>query len=154
MGGRLENERLSTRGVSIMGWISNIFNGDSTAKPIEAFGNAANSLFTSDDERLGRAEMMARIQQQPIEWQNQLNQLNAKSESIFISGSRPFIIWVAGISLAIFYIPQFSLATYMWVKFSLAANVIQSYPISSDSLMELVYALLGISALRTVDKFK
>jgi len=136
-----------------MGWMSGLI-GSEISKPIEAFGNAANSLFTSDDERLSRAEMMARIEQQPIAWQNELNKLNATSESLFIAGGRPFIIWVAGVALAIYYIPQFSLATYMWVKFSIAANAIQAYPISSTSLMELVYSLLGIGALRTIDKFK
>ncbi len=137
-----------------MGWLQSLMGtaGDGVAKPIEAFGAAANALFTSDDERLNRAEIMARIEQAPASWQNDLNKLNAASESIFISGGRPFIIWVAGAALAIFYLPQFSLATYMWVKFSLAANAIQPYPISSTSLMELVYSLLGLGAYRSVDK--
>ncbi len=139
-----------------MGWLQSLVggSGDSISKPIEAFGKAANSLFTSDDERLSRAEMMARIEQQPLSWQNDLNKLNAQSESIFLAGARPAIMWVACISLAIYYIPQFTLATFMWVKFSLAANAIQAYPISSNSLMELVYSLLGISAMRSFDKIK
>ena len=136
-----------------MGWFGTLMSND-VAKPIEAFGNAANALFTSDDERLSRTEMMARIEQQPDSWQNELNKLNAQSESLFIAGGRPFIIWVAGVSLAIYYIPQFTLATYMWVKFSLASGIIQTYPISSTSLMELVYSLLGLATLRTMDKLK
>lgn len=137
-----------------MGWLQSLMGtaGDGISKPIEAFGNAANSLFTSDDERLSRAEMMARIEQQPLSWQNDLNKLNAQSESLFLAGARPCIMWVACIALGIYYIPQFTLATYMWVKFSLAANAIQVYPISSTSLMELVYSLLGLGAMRSVDK--
>ncbi len=128
-------------------------NGESIAKPIEAFGNAANALFTSDDEKLNRAEIMARIEQQPLLLQSELNKINAASGNVFLAGGPPFIIWVAGLSLAIYYIPQYSLATYMWVKFSLEANLIQPYPINSDSLMELVYSLFGLSIKHTVDKF-
>ena len=47
-----------------MGWLQALMGtaGDGISKPIVAFGNADNSLFTSDDERLSRAEMMARIE--------------------------------------------------------------------------------------------
>jgi hypothetical protein len=137
-----------------MGWLSTLIgnSGEGVAKPIEAFGKAADSLFTSDDERLSRQEMQARIAQQPASWQNELNKLNALSDSIFIAGWRPFIGWVCGVSLSIYYIPQFILGTYIWAKLCLESSKIQAYPVSSDNLMELVISLLGLGVLRSVDK--
>lgn len=137
-----------------MGWFQALMgnSGDSIAKPIDALGNAVDKIFTSDDEKLSRAETMERIQQQPAIAQQVLNELNAKSESIFLAGWRPFIGWVAGVTLAIYYIPQFLVATYLWARFSLVAGAIQSYPMNSTQLMELVYALLGLGAYRSFDK--
>ncbi len=137
-----------------MGWLSNLMSGsgDSIAKPVDAIGNALDKVFTSDDEKLTHAEVMEKLIQQPAIAQQVLNELNAKSESVFIAGGRPAIIWICAASLAIYYIPQFSVATYMWTKFSFAAGAIQPYPIDSGQLMQLVWAVLGLGAYRTVDK--
>src|SRR4051812_15400577 len=99
-----------------MGWFSSLISGGGSeiAKPVDSIGNALDKVFTSDDEKLTHAEVMEKLTQQPAIAQQVLNELNAKSESIFVAGWRPFIGWVAGFTLAIYYIPQFSVATYMW----------------------------------------
>lgn len=81
-----------------MGWIQSLMGGDGIAKPIEAFGSVANALFTSDDERLNRAEVMARIEQAPLSWQNELNKLNAQSTIPIVQFARPFCVYIAGIN--------------------------------------------------------
>jgi hypothetical protein len=137
-----------------MGWLQTLVGntGEGVAKPIDAMGNALDQIFTSDEEKLSHAEVMAKLEQQPLIAQQLLNELGAKSDNIFISGWRPFIGWVAGVTLAIYYIPQFVVATYLWAKFSLLAGGIQPYPMDSRQLMELVWALLGLGAYRSIDK--
>ena len=68
------------------------------------------------------------------------------------AGWRPAIGWVCAMSLAVFFIPQYSTATYLWVKACLAVGSIVPYPVDAEGLMELVFGMLGIAALRTYEK--
>lgn len=72
--------------------------GKEIAEPVDAVGNAFNSLFTSDDERLSRAEMMERIKQKPGELLGELDKIYAQSEDTFAKRARPFCVYVAGIN--------------------------------------------------------
>ncbi len=51
-----------------------------------------------------------------------------------------------------FYIPQFAVALYVWVKISIATMTIVAYPLPPDDINNLLYALLGLGTLRTVEK--
>jgi hypothetical protein len=73
--------------------------GKEITKPVEAIGDALDNLFTSDDERLSRAEMMERLQQKPLTMQATLDKIYAKSSNKFISSARPFCVWVAGLNI-------------------------------------------------------
>lgn len=81
-----------------MGWLSNLIGGDVT-KPIDAIGNAVDKIFTSDEERLTKAESMERLKQALPELTAQLDQLNAKSSIPFVVMARPFNVWVAGLNV-------------------------------------------------------
>lgn len=70
--------------------------GEQLAKPIDAVASGLDKLFTSDDERLSRAEAMERLKQQPGELLNELEKIYAQSSSIFVAGGRPFCLWIAG----------------------------------------------------------
>lgn len=79
------------------------------------------------------------------------NTEEAKSESVFVAGARPFILWVGGISLA-----------YVGLVEPLARFVVQvgfhytgAFPTIDTSLtMQLVGGILGLSGLRSWDKKK
>lgn len=129
-------------------------NGDAIAKPVDAVGEAFDKIFTSDEERLAAQTVLEKLRQQPLEWQAALNKIEAQSSSFFKSGWRPCLGWILDVSLAIYYIPQFVLATILWVKFCLTSGQIAPYPIGDISgLMELVFGMLGLATLRTVEKF-
>ena len=81
-----------------------------------------------------------------------VNQEEAKSSNVFVSGWRPFIGWVCGICVAIYYIPQFILAAYLWLTLCVDRGFIVPYPIDPTSLMELVYLILGFGAYRSIEK--
>ena len=71
------------------------------AQPVEAIGNVLDALFTSDEERLDKQAMLARIAQQPALVQTEINRVEAAHKSVFVAGWRPFIGWVCG--MALFY---------------------------------------------------
>mgnify|MGYP001614536436 CR=1 FL=1 len=79
-----------------MGWFSNLIGSEGVTKPIDAIGNAVDKIFTSDDERLSKAEAMQRLQQELPQLTAQLDQLNAKSSVPLVALARPFCVYVAG----------------------------------------------------------
>ena len=126
--------------------------GQAIAEPVTAVGNVLDSLFTSDEERMTRAEALAKLAQIPHIAQQEINKLEARHRSIFVAGWRPAIGWVCAISLGAFYIPQYALASVLWVKMSWAASKLVAYPVTADGLLELVMALLGMGGIRMMEK--
>lgn len=143
----------------MLGFFSSIFGGgaaagQAVATPIEAIGNVFDKLFTSDEEKAQAAAVLAKLQQRPGELQVELNKIEAASGSLFVAGWRPAIGWVCALSLGCFYIPQFVLAAIMWVRLCWELRQLEPYPATEIAgLMELVVAMLGLGALRTLEKF-
>jgi len=134
-----------------MGFLDKILGG-AAAQPIEAVGNVLDKLFTSKDEELTHDAILLRLAQQPNLAQVELNKVEASHRSVFVAGWRPWIGWVCGISLFFYFVPQYVLASYLWAKMSLEIGELMPYPVGAEGLMELVIALLGLGALRTMEK--
>lgn len=126
-------------------WASLIGGGDTVAKPVEAVGNVLDKLFTSDEERLDKKIVMERLQQQPSLAQVELNKVEAGHRSIFVAGWRPAIGWVCAIGLFFTFIVN---PILQWLTGESGPALPQ------DIILELVLALLGLGALRTVEKLK
>lgn len=87
--------------------------------------------------------------------QVQVNIAEAQHKSIFVAGWRPMIGWVGGLALACYFIPQYLLASVLWVKYCWAAQAISAFPVPEPGgLIELVGLMLGVGALRTIEKIK
>jgi hypothetical protein len=82
--------------------------------------------------------------------QAEINKVEAANPNIFVSGWRPFIGWVGAIGLA------YSFLIYPVLSwFLIVFGVTNSLPKpDNDTLMALVYAMLGIGAMRSFDKWK
>lgn len=80
--------------------------------------------------------------------QNQVNQAEASNENLFVSGARPFILWVCGLAFAGHYVllPSFMFLHSCWY----GACTSPAFDIAE--LNSVLYALLGVGSLRTVDK--
>jgi len=128
--------------------------GNGAKQPIEALGNVFDQLFTSDEEKLQAEAILTKIAQQPHILQAEINKIEAGHRSIFVAGWRPFIGWVCGASLGAYFIPKFMLASVLWVRISWAAQELQAYPVDGSDLMQVVFALLGLGGLRTVEKLQ
>jgi hypothetical protein len=127
-----------------MGILSKIFGASTAAvtEPINAVGSIVKTIFGDKGEKLTHEEVMARIQQNPMMVQAEINKVEAGHRSTFVAGWRPFIGWVCGIGLA----QAFLIAPWM----DTFGRIAPSIPL--DRLMELVIAMLGLAAYRTVEK--
>ena len=96
-----------------------------------------------------------------------INKIEANHKSIFVAGWRPFIGWVCGVALAYAYVLQpiiewgVSIANITMPQTIIVdgkeviTQVLISTPvIDTDTLYQLVLALLGMATLRTYEKIK
>lgn len=81
--------------------------------------------------------------------QGVVNAEEAKSASLFVSGWRPFIGWICGISLGYNYIfmPFF---TYLSTWYSNRAPAMPA--LETGELTTILFGMLGLGVLRTVEK--
>ena len=80
-----------------------------------------------------------------------LNQTEAASKSIFVSGWRPFIGWICGVGLAYAFI----LSPIMRFAVVLAMETPPDFPVLDISeLMPILLGMLGLGGLRTYEKVK
>jgi len=100
-----------------------------------------------------RMELEASIKAQMIDLQKAQADINleqAKHPSIFVSGSRPAILWICALGLAW----QFFLAPLMNWAVVISGSSIQPPVINTEGLMTLTLSLLGLGGLRTAEKWK
>jgi len=78
-----------------------------------------------------------------------VNLEQAKSKSMFVAGSRPFIIWVCGLGLAFQYLLH---PLFIWVWAFASMEGIPPPPLDMGTMMPLLLGLLGLGTMRSVDK--
>jgi len=67
---------------------------------VSSAARLVDELYTTDDERLDKKAILARITQEADRLQTNVNLAEAKHRSLFIAGWRPFIGWICGMALA------------------------------------------------------
>lgn len=82
--------------------------------------------------------------------QSDINKVEAGSTSLFVAGWRPAIGWVCAAALTFQYIARPLLGT----GFTIAGHPLPTLPGLDDNLWQLMFGLLGLGTLRTVEKFK
>ncbi len=104
-------------------------------------------------DKTKRMELEASIKSQMIDLQKAQAEINleqAKHPSLFVSGSRPAILWICALSL--FY--QFFLAPMLnWIVV-VSGTSIQPPVLNTEGLMTLTLSLLGLGSMRSFEKFK
>ena len=85
-----------------------------------------------------------------VQGQLEINKIEAANPSVFVSGWRPFIGWVCGVSCA-----------WNWIGLSIAKVIaelcgsqILLAPASITEMMPILMGMLGLSAYRTFEKVK
>lgn len=82
-----------------------------------------------------------------------INQTEAGSASLFVSGWRPAIGWTCAVSLFCYYVPYVLAATVLWVIQVVNTGSLVSRPdLGISDLMGLVMSMLGIAGMRSYEK--
>ncbi len=85
-----------------------------------------------------------------VKGQLAINAEEAKNSSVFVSGWRPFIGWTCGATFAFKYI----LAPLIVMTGNLAHVVLLLPAIDTAELMPVLFGMLGLGGLRTIEKIK
>lgn len=125
--------------------------GEGAKGVVEGIGSVLDNVFTSDEERLDKQAILARIGQRPQLAQVELNKIEASHRSLFVAGWRPFIGWVCGFGIAYGFIARDLIA---WVLAIQGSTVEPPPELALEHLMALVVSLLGLGAFRSVEKLQ
>jgi len=85
-----------------------------------------------------------------VQGQLDINKVEASNPSTFVSGWRPFIGWVCGLGCAWNWIglPVLKAALTFW------GHPVELSPANLSEMMPVLMGMLGLGALRTVEKIK
>lgn len=83
--------------------------------------------------------------------QAEINKQEAAHKSLFVAGWRPFIGWTCGLGVFWQFV-GYPLAAFMVATF--ATEPVELPAITTESLFELILAMLGMGGLRTYEKLK
>ncbi len=114
-----------------------------------------DSLFTSEEERQNAKLKLIELQQKGQLAQLAVNAVEAKHESVFVSGWRPFIGWVCGIAFAYNFIVQPLFIFAIWVSttfYGFEFPVAALPDLDMASLLAVLGGILGLGTLRTYEK--
>lgn len=140
-----------------MGFLTTLFGSGDAVKSI---GDTVGKLFTSDDERLERenerlkAEQSYILEVKKIESNEKLAQIDvnkeeAKSSNLFVSGWRPFVGWLCGLSLGYAGLIQPLGAFIARVVFDYQGDFPE---IDTSVTMPVLLGMLGLGGFRTYEK--
>ena len=115
--------------------------GSAAAAPIKAIGEIVDDIHTSDEEQLSAELKLQKVSTSLIRLQAEITKQEAAHRSIFVAGWRPFVGWSCGLVFITTYLidPVFGIA------------VKQLDPAHVENVL---YAMMGVAALRTVEKAK
>jgi hypothetical protein len=126
--------------------LGKIFGGDT----IKTISNVVDDLHFSGEEKEKLKLQMKEIEAKLKEKQLDINKVEAGHRSIFVSGWRPFLGWVSGLSIGYVYLFQ-----------PILDMILQMFGVEVDwvvldlgQLMPLILGMLGLGGLRSFEKAK
>jgi len=126
--------------------LDKLFGGDT----IKAVGNVIDDMHFSGEEKEKLKLQMKEIDAKLQEKQLDINKAEASHRSVFVSGWRPFLGWVSGLSIGYVYLFQ-----------PILDMILQMFQVQVDwvaldlgQLMPLVLGMLGLGGLRSFEKAK
>lgn len=126
--------------------LGKIFGGDT----LKTVGTVIDDLHFSGEEKEKLKLQMKEIDAKLKEKQLDINKVEAGHRSIFVSGWRPFLGWISGLSIGYVYLFQ-----------PLLDMILQMFGVEVDwvvldlgQLMPLILGMLGLGGLRSFEKAK
>jgi len=128
---------------------------DPVSAVLDIGGKIIDRIWPDPAERDKAKLELLRLQQEgalkEISGQLAINAEEAKSSSVFVAGWRPFIGWICGASLGYAYIGYPFL---VWLCAIVRPSFVVPRLTVDNMLYELLFGMLGLGALRTVEKIK
>ena len=125
--------------------------GGSLVTAAEVVANIIDRFVETDEEKQAAELIKAKLMMKPSLAQIELNKVEAGHRSIFVAGWRPFIGWVCGLALLWHFI-LFDLLTWVTVNFFPHVSELPELT-GTETLVTVLLSLLGLGAMRTVEKF-
>ena len=126
--------------------LGKLFGGDT----IKAVGNVIDDMHFSGEEKEKLKLQMKEIDAKLQEKQLDINKAEATHRSIFVSGWRPFLGWISGLSIGYVYLFQ-PILDMILQMFQVQVDWVQ---LDLGQLMPLVLGMLGLGGLRSFEKAK
>lgn len=119
---------------------------------VSSLGGKLADNWKGDEKRAFELSMEAlRVQASQMTAQTDINKVEAAHRSIFVAGWRPMIGWTCAFSLAFEFMLR---PLIMWGLVIFMENPPILPALDMDVLLPLVFALLGVGGLRTIEKVK
>ena len=122
---------------------------------IDSVGKVAGDLITTEKEKR-ELDLREKALDQAVDLaQIEVNKAEAASGSLFNGGWRPAIGWTCALALFCYYVPYILAATVLWVITVVKTGQLMPRPdLGIADLLGLVLSMLGMSTLRTAERFK
>ena len=129
----------------------NILGAMGIGEVIKSVGQIADDLTTSDKERM-QADLDAyKAETERMGGQVEINKIEAANSSLFVSGGRPFVVWVCAFALAYASVIEPMARFVAKVGFGYDGD----FPdINTDLTMQVLIGVLGLGAYRSFEKVK
>ena len=129
----------------------NILGAMGIGEVIKSVGQIADDLTTSDKERI-QADLDAyKAETERMGGQVEINKIEAANSSLFVSGGRPFVVWVCAVALAYAAVIEPMARFVAKVGFGYDGD----FPgINTDLTMQVLVGVLGLGAYRSFEKVK
>lgn len=90
------------------------------------------------------------VQLQEQQMQADINKVEAASDNIFVSGPRPFIMWICGVAFGLQFV-MFPLMVFIAAFFN---KIVQVPVLPMEALMTVLLGTLGLGGYRSWEKIK
>ena len=122
---------------------------------IDSVGKVAGDLITTEKEKR-ELDLREKALDQAVDLaQIEVNKAEAASGSLFNGGWRPAIGWTCALALFCYYVPYILAATVLWIITVVKTGQLMPRPdLGIADLLGLVLSMLGMSTLRTAERFK
>jgi hypothetical protein len=118
---------------------------------VDALGKIVDQVIPDADKKMELKLELAKLENQLMTGQMDINKEEAKHSSIFVAGWRPAIGWIGAIGLGYSFVVE---PIMSWVARVIFKYVGDFPALDTSSLMVLVTGMLGFGGLRTYEKYK
>ena len=129
----------------------NILGATGLGQVVETVGKLADDLITTDQEKAAAELDAYKAESERMAGQVEINKVEAASPSLFVSGGRPFVIWVCAFALAYASVIEPIARFVAKVGFGYDGD----FPVIDTELtMQVLVGVLGLGAYRSFEKVK